>query len=104
MRSTWAFVFFVLRATNDFFIRYVSSWFEPHIVRCDLSAGPGFDSRAQSHVSRPMGSVAYVTRPHEWSIRWHRKQKKPLLKEIKKLVCMGSGPVSCGAVEGDLQV
>ena len=96
----------IFRASRDerFFMWYVGSCFEPHVVRCDLFVGPGFDSRAQPHVSRPVGSVAYVTRPHEWSIRWHRKQKKPLLKEIKKLVCMGSGPVSCGAVEGDLQV
>ena len=27
---------------------------------------------------RPVKSLAYVTRPHEWSNRWHRKQKKLL--------------------------
>ena len=30
--------------------------------------------------------------------------KKTLLKEVKKLVCMGSGPVSYGEVEGDLHM
>jgi hypothetical protein len=70
----------IFRALRDerFYIRYVSSWFEPRVVRCDIFVGPGFVSRAQLHVSRPVGSVAYVTRPHEWSIRWHRKQKKTL--------------------------
>ena len=89
-------------ATNDF-LWYVSSWFEPRVVRCDLFVGLGFNSPAQLHVSRQVGSVAYVTRPHEWSIRWHRKQKNSL-KRDKKLVCMGSGPECCGEVEGDRHV
>jgi hypothetical protein len=39
----------------------------------------------------PVRSLAYVTRPHEWSNRWHRKQKKTPM-EVKKGVCMAGCP------------
>ena len=71
----------IFRASRDerFFIWYVGSWFEPHVVRCDLFVGPGFDSRAQLHVSRPVGSVAYVI-----------KIDSPLIRSIS---CMSFGMI-----------
>ena len=39
----------------------------------------------------PVRSLAYVTRPHEWSNRWLRKQKKTPM-EVKKGVCMAGCP------------
>ena len=52
---------------------------------------------------RPVKSLAYVTRPHEWSNRWHVKQTKTL-SEVKKSVCMTGCPLSCEAVKGNLLV
>ena len=49
-----------------------------------------------SPVFRPGISLAYVTRPHEWSNRWHRRTKKTLLRGKKKLVCLSGGPCCMG--------
>ena len=38
-----------------------------------------------SPVFRPGISLAYVTRPHEWSNRWHRRTKKTLIRGKKNL-------------------
>ncbi len=38
-----------------------------------------------SPIFRPSISLAYVTRPHEWSNRWHRRTKKTLIRGKKNL-------------------
>jgi hypothetical protein len=38
-----------------------------------------------SPIFRPGVSLAYVTRPHEWSNRWHRRTKKTLIRGKKNV-------------------
>ena len=56
-----------------------------------------------SPVFRPCISLAYVTRPHEWSNRWHRRTKK-LLSEVKKTCLHEWWPLLYGEVERYLLV
>ena len=69
---------FLCFARRTIFIWCASSWFEPRAMQHDLFSGPGFDSRALLHVYRPVRSVAYVTRPHDWRISVACGKRKPL--------------------------
>ncbi len=58
---------------------FVGPGFEPLPMQHDLFMGRGFDSLALIACFKPSVSLAYVTRPHKCSKRWHCRTKKLLL-------------------------
>ena len=73
----------------------VGTGFEPLPLQHDLFVGPGFNSLALIACFWPVVALAYITHPHKWSNRWHRRMKKSLIRG-KKLVCMSGGPCCMG--------
>ena len=53
----------------------VGPGFDPLDLQHNLFVGPGFNFLALIACFRPIASLTYVSHPHKWSNRWHRKQK-----------------------------